>query len=168
LTVTLPLIQGGLETSNARCEHTEIAQLQPSEQGKLNGVRVLVVDDDRDTREVLSVMLMLEGAEVRVGATSGEAFEILDQWTPDVLVSDIGMPGQDGYNLIRTLRAREVARDGFVAALALTGYAGDEDVTRTREAGFQMHLPKPVESARLIAAVASLATLRGTSPQIPG
>ena len=87
----------------------------------MNGVRVLVVDDDRDTREVLSVMLTLEGAEVRAGATSGEAFEIPDQWTPDVLVSDIGMPGQDGYNLIRTLRAREVARDGFVAALALTG-----------------------------------------------
>jgi CheY-like chemotaxis protein len=118
---------------------------------------VLVVDDDRDTREMLSLSLTLGGADVRAGATAREALEILDQWKPDVLVSDIGMPCEDGYDLMRKVRSLPAARGGQVPAAALTGYASSEDATRARAAGYQMHVPKPIIQAELVAAVASLA-----------
>ncbi|MEK6321780.1 MAG: chemotaxis protein CheB [Acidobacteriota bacterium] len=165
-TVTLPLIAIRREGSDRKpADAGEAVRGQSPLPKNLNAVRVLVVDDERDAREVLSLALTQEGAEVRVGATVGEALEILDQWIPDVLVSDIGMPGEDGYTLIKEVRAREAERGGLIPALALTGYASHQDASRARAAGFQMHLPKPVESARFIAAVASLAMLRGASPQ---
>ena len=99
----------------------------------------------------------LKSVDRKVVATVREALEILDQWQPDVLVSDIGMPGEDGYELMRKVRAREPERGGLVPALALTGYAGSEDAARAVAAGYQTHMAKPVVLSELVAAVASLA-----------
>jgi CheY-like chemotaxis protein len=92
---------------------------------------------------------------------------MLTQWMPDVLVSDVGMPEQDGYTLIKELRSRNGEEGGLIPAVALTGYAGEADETRAREAGFQMHLSKPVDAKTLIAAVTSLARLSRSRPQPP-
>ena len=100
-------------------------------------------------------------AEVRVAASAAQAFEILDRWRPDVLVSDIGMPGEDGYALIHQLRRRPPADGGTLPAIALTAYAGEADRARVLSAGFQMHIVKPVDPIELTAAVAALAQGRG-------
>jgi CheY-like chemotaxis protein len=123
----------------------------------LKGMRVLVVDDEQDARDLLTMTLTQSGAEVRTSTTVREALEALDQWSPDVLVSDIGMPKEDGYALIRKVRKLKPERCGTIPALALTGYASDEDAARAREAGYHLHLPKPVSPNELVAAVANLA-----------
>jgi CheY-like chemotaxis protein len=120
-------------------------------------LRVLLVEDEPDARNLLSLMLMSYGAEVKVCASAAEALRMLDEWRPDALVSDIGMPGEDGYDLLRKIRAREPERGGLIPALALTAYARAEDALRAYAAGYQMHIPKPVESDLLAAAVGSLA-----------
>jgi PAS domain S-box-containing protein len=122
----------------------------------LNGVRVLIIDDEADTRELLTIALTHSGAEVRTADTVRAALNILDHWKPDVLVSDIGMPGQDGYDLIRTVRALESERGGTIPALALTGYASAEDAARARVAGYETHMAKPVAPSELVVAVAGL------------
>lgn len=134
---------------------TQPSALSP--QPLLAGLRVLVVDNEPDARELVTIVLKQRGAEVRASATAREALEMLKQWKPDVLVSDIGMPGEDGYELIRKLRALKSASGGLIPALALTGYAGRQDAARALESGYQMHLPKPVAPSELVAAVASLA-----------
>jgi PAS domain S-box-containing protein len=123
----------------------------------LSGLRVLVVDDEPDARELLTLALTHGGAEVRAAASVAAALETLDRWTPDVLVSDIGMPGEDGYRLIQVVRERAPERGRDIPSLALTGYATAADAARALAAGFQTHLPKPIELAELIATVASLA-----------
>jgi PAS domain S-box-containing protein len=125
-------------------------------QAALQGLRVLVVDDDAETCELLDTVLSGCGAEVKVSFSAHQAFEALD-WGPDVLVSDIGMSDQDGYDLIRTVRAHAVERERQIPAIALTAYASGEDRLRALSAGYQLHMPKPVEPDKLIAAVASLA-----------
>ena len=158
-TVTLPLIAVRRGENDPLSDADEAAgRAQTPLVSEIEGVRVLVVDDDPANRELLNVILTYDGAEVRAAATVREALEILDQWIPDVLLSDIGMPDEDGYTLIKELRARNAERAGLIPALALTGYAKEQDATRAREAGFQMHLAKPVEHGRLITALASLAT----------
>jgi len=122
----------------------------------LKGLRVLVVDDEEDARELLTTALTQSGAEVRTAATVRAALDILDQWKPNVLVSDIGMPGQDGYDLIKTVRALEPEKGGTIPAVALTGYASAEDAARTRLAGYETHMAKPVAPSDLVVAVASL------------
>jgi CheY-like chemotaxis protein len=117
---------------------------------------VLIVDDEPDAREVLMMALSQTGAAVRATATVGEALEVFDEWKPSVLVSDIGMPSEDGYDLIRRVRARDVERGGRVPALALTGYASAEDASRALAAGYQTHLAKPVAPSDLVNAVATL------------
>ncbi len=107
------------------------------------------------------------GAEVVACASAGEALEALSRWKPDVLMSDIGMPGEDGYALIRKVRALSAESGGRVPAAALTAYAREEDRQRVLEAGFQMHVAKPVEPAELITMVASLAGRTG-QPCPPG
>ncbi|MBW4496956.1 MAG: PAS domain S-box protein [Oscillatoria princeps RMCB-10] len=126
----------------------------------LTGVRVLVVDDEADTRELLGVILQHYGAEVRAAASVRQTLEVLQEWKPDVLVSDIGMPEEDGYSLIRQLRALEGERGERLPAAALTAYAREEERRRALEAGFQTHIPKPVEPALLADAVAALAGRR--------
>lgn len=122
----------------------------------LEGARVLVVDDDSDSREMLNAALTAYGAEVRTCASSREALTTLKKWLPDFLLSDIGMPGEDGYNLIQHIRELPVELGGNIPALALTGYATLGDHHRALEAGYQMHLAKPVELGRLAAMAARL------------
>ena len=123
----------------------------------LANVRVLVVDDEPDARDLLRQLLEECDAEVATASSAAEAIERLQNHRPDVLVSDIGMPGEDGYALIRRIRTRGPDGQVDVPALALTAYARSEDRVKALEAGFQMHLSKPVEPAELIAVVASLA-----------
>ncbi|HEX7686262.1 MAG TPA: ATP-binding protein, partial [Burkholderiaceae bacterium] len=111
----------------------------------LRGVRALVVDDDRDARELIAQLLLECGAEVVQAAGADEALAEFDRSPPDVLLSDIGMPGRDGYELIRAVRARGEARGGQIAAVALTAFARPEDRTRALLAGFQSHVAKPVD-----------------------
>ena len=122
----------------------------------LTGVQVLVVDDERDTREYITFVLEEFGAAVTAVASANEGIETLDKWLPDVLVSDIGMPGKDGYALMREIRERSPAQGGNIPAIALTAYAREEDTELALLAGFQMHVSKPVEPERLVSVVASL------------
>ncbi|HEV2800138.1 MAG TPA: PAS domain S-box protein [Pyrinomonadaceae bacterium] len=126
----------------------------PSE---LEGLRVLLVEDEPDSREMLMVVLTQCRAEVRAVANAADALSQLETWRPDVLISDIEMPGEDGYSLIRKVRGLPPERGGRVPAAALTAYARTEDRMRALLAGFQLHVPKPVEPAELAAVVASLA-----------
>jgi signal transduction histidine kinase len=118
--------------------------------------RVLLVEDDADAREVTVAGLEKAGFELRAAATANEALSLLDRWVPDVIVSDIGMPGVDGYEFMRTLRSRPPEQGGRVAALALTAFARLEDAVRARASGYQGHLAKPVSPEDLAAAVAKL------------
>jgi len=123
----------------------------------LKGLRVLVIDDEDDARELLTIALTQGGAQVRTAVTVRAALDLLEQWKPDVLVSDIGMPVEDGYDLIKKVRALEADNGGTIPALALTGYASAEDAARARMAGYQTHMAKPVAPGDVVAAVASLA-----------
>jgi CheY-like chemotaxis protein len=123
---------------------------------RLDGLRVLVVDDEPDTRELLKAGLGQCGAEVVMAGSAGEALEAMATVVPDVLISDIGMPGEDGYDLIRRVRQLPVESGGRVPAIALTAYARTEDRMQALKAGYQMHVPKPVELAELMAVAASL------------
>jgi CheY-like chemotaxis protein len=124
--------------------------------GKLDGVRVLVVDDEEDARDLVSRVLQQDGAQVRSASSAAEALGAIDELRPDVLVSDIAMPGEDGYELIRKLRLRDSSHGGRLPAIALTAFARNEDRERALRAGYQTHLAKPVEPTRLSAAVAEL------------
>src|SRR5262249_12300642 len=123
------------------------------EDTKLGGARLLVVEDDAGTRSVLAEVLSLAGAEVREAESGRSAMGILDEFDPDVLVCDIAMPEEDGWALLRRIRARGPWR---LRALALTAYASDEDRARTQAAGFEKHLAKPVDVEQLVTAVATL------------
>ncbi len=122
----------------------------------LDGIKVLVVDDEADSRELLTAMLKQYGAEVKTSSSTGEALEMLEQYKPDVLVSDIGMPGEDGYVLIKKVRALEPERSGRIPAVALTAYARADDRLRALASGYNMHVPKPVEPTELAIVIASL------------
>jgi CheY-like chemotaxis protein/two-component sensor histidine kinase len=123
----------------------------------LRGVRVLVVDDDRDSLDLVESILVSSGAEVRGCASASEGLTALQEWRPDVLISDIEMPGEDGYTFIRKVRALDFTEGGKTPALALTAYGRIEDRLRTLSAGYGMHVSKPVDPAELAAIVASLA-----------
>ncbi|MCA1556090.1 MAG: PAS domain S-box protein [Acidobacteria bacterium] len=124
---------------------------------ELDGLHVLVVDDEEDTRVLLTMVLEKCGASVTAVSTAQEAFAALKQSRPDVLVSDLGMPDEDGYSLIKQVRALPVEDGGQTPAAALTAYARVEDRMRVLRSGFQIHIPKPVEPAELVAVVANLA-----------
>jgi signal transduction histidine kinase/ActR/RegA family two-component response regulator len=122
----------------------------------LEGLHVLLVEDDTDARELLQQVLSAHRAEVTAVATAREALAALASGCPHVIVSDIAMPGDDGYELIRRIRSRPPQAGGDLPALALTAYARKEDQKRALEAGFHMHAAKPIEPAALVAAVAEL------------
>jgi CheY-like chemotaxis protein/two-component sensor histidine kinase len=130
----------------------------------MSGVRVLVVEDTPDSREMLAAMLRMAGAEVHTAADADEAMAAMQDGVgvPDVLVSDIGLPGRDGFSLIAELRSRP-GRAAGVPAVALTGYASGEDRRRCLKAGFQEHVAKPVEPRRLFDAVVAALNGRGRS-----
>lgn len=124
---------------------------------ELQGLKVLVVDDDEDSRTLVKAVLESCGALVTMAASVAEAFIFIQQSRPDVLISDLGMPGEDGYALIQKVRSLSAAEGGLTPAAALTAYARKEDRLQVLRAGFQIHLPKPVEPAELVAVVANLA-----------
>lgn len=122
----------------------------------LDGLKVLVVDDEADVRHLAATILEKCGARVVTATSAIEALHSLEQLHPDVIVSDIGMPGQDGYEFMRKVRARSPEQGGQTPAIALTAYAGSEDRRQALAAGYQIHLTKPVDALRLTSEVASL------------
>jgi CheY-like chemotaxis protein/two-component sensor histidine kinase len=127
-----------------------------AESPTLEGIRVLVVDDDADARDLLGMVLTQARADVVTAASSREALLLLEQAPPDVIVSDIGLPEENGYELMRRVRALAAKGGGEIPAIALTGHARSEDQDRALAAGYQVHVAKPVEPAALISAIASV------------
>ncbi|HEX4996574.1 MAG TPA: ATP-binding protein, partial [Methylomirabilota bacterium] len=123
----------------------------------LSGLRLLIVDDEADAREVMRFMLERGGAQVRIADSAVQALDAIREERPDLLISDIGMPIEDGYVLVRRLRAMEEGLGRRLPAIALTAYASEEDTRRALAAGFDAHLSKPVDPARLIDIAAGLA-----------
>lgn len=144
-------------------EHRPAADQAQPPPGDISGLRLLVVDDEADMRALLRRLLARGGAEVRCCATAAEALVMLQQWQPDALISDLGMPGEDGYALIARIRALAPQRGGRVPALAVSGFGEAEAARRALAAGFQRFLPKPVAADRLLAAVAAIATRQSDS-----
>ncbi|HZL37437.1 MAG TPA: response regulator [Tepidisphaeraceae bacterium] len=126
----------------------------------LNGLNILIVDDEPDAREVIAAVLSRAGASVSCAGSVREALDKIEQGPPDVLVSDVAMPDRDGYDLIRLLRETPAAQGGTIPALALTAYAREEDRFRALTAGYQAHLAKPVSPADLTCAIARIAASR--------
>ncbi|MBW4630649.1 MAG: PAS domain S-box protein [Iphinoe sp. HA4291-MV1] len=180
-TVKLPLLNNQQEDKRTKKQEDEAKEIiqQPFANSEtstsnisLDGVRVLVVDDEADTRDFLTTVLQQSQAEVKAVGSVREALDTMTQWKPDVLVSDIGMPEEDGYSLIRKVRSLEAGlctsrertgevslwtqQGGKIPAAALTAYARPEDRMRAIQEGYQLHLPKPVEPAELTTVVASL------------
>ena len=122
----------------------------------LDGLRILIVDDDADAREVVSTILSQAGAEVATASSAAQAIDLVDRWVPNVLISDIGMPGEDGYQLIRKLRARSPDKSNQIPAIALTAFARSQDRLKALSSGYQTHLAKPIEPIELVTVVASL------------
>jgi CheY-like chemotaxis protein len=146
-------------------EELEPQQLETSEGlPNLEGVRILVVDDEPDSRSFLSTLLQKQGATVSVAGSAGEAIDAFTAGRPDVLVSDIAMPGQDGYDLIRHVRDLAPHDGGRTPAVALTAYVRAEDADAALTAGYQRHIRKPVVVEELIGAVAALAASAAPSP----
>ena len=129
----------------------------PRSRVSLTGLRVLVVDDDPEALELATAILAAAGAVVRVSASAAEALDAVRTWRPDVLVSDIEMPGEDGYWLIHRVRGLDGAEGGHTPAVALTAYGRVQDRTRALTAGYNMHVPKPVDPGELAGIVASVA-----------
>jgi CheY-like chemotaxis protein len=119
-------------------------------------VRVLVVDDDEDARTLLAIALEAHGADVATAHSAAEAMAAIERAAPDVLLSDIGMPGEDGYSLIRRVRARPAREGGSVPAIAITAYASAADREAALAAGYQAHFAKPLDVNAVAAFVATL------------
>ena len=128
--------------------------------GCLRGARVLAVDDDEDSREMLGTMLGRAGATVRLASSAADALDILDHQTFDLLLSDIAMPDEDGFQLMRRIRQRSAANGGAIAAIALTAYAREEDRALAIEAGFDAHLAKPISPSLVLARALELISPR--------
>jgi PAS domain S-box-containing protein len=137
--------------------HVDVTHVDVSGEPSLKGIKVLVVDDDEDARDVLTAALNSYGAEVTTATGAPQALDTLASQQVDVLVSDINMPGMDGYELIRRVRAMKPEQGGRIPAVALTAYARAEDRLRALQSGYQTHVPKPVEPAELEIVVATLA-----------
>jgi len=158
--VSLPVMQATepqvrtpkFEVNNLSVAHPDLIAHSPA----LDGLRLLIVDDEVDFRELVTTMLGHHGAVVKSAASAGEALVYFENWKPDVLVADIGMPDEDGYGLIRKVRALSADRGGSTPAVALTAYTRAEDRLRALSAGYQIHLAKPITGPELVAAVANL------------
>ena len=158
-TITLPLAP---QSSTRRKKVTGTLRAEEVSNGhfsslpSLDAVKVLLVDDDPDTLQVVRVMLDGSKAVVQTAASVSEALEIIEWYKPHVLVSDLAMPGEDGYSLIRKVRARGIVDGSELPAIALTSYVRVEDRTRALSAGFNMFVPKPVQPEELVTAIANL------------
>jgi PAS domain S-box-containing protein len=140
-----------------------LRESQPLPEVSLANVHVLIVDDEIDACGIVKRLLEMNGATVSMAGSASEAMELILAGRPDVLVCDVGMPGEDGYSLIRRLRVLEERQESALPAVALSAYARLEDRTKAIRSGFQNHLAKPVEPAELLAVVSSLA---GRRPQL--
>ncbi|MBN3941141.1 PAS domain S-box protein [Nostoc sp. NMS9] len=147
-TVMLPLIQVDLNSHQITSQADDLPDF--------NGLKVLLVDDERDTRELIAFILKQSGAVVTQAASAIEALRIMPQLQPNLLLSDIGMPEVDGYMLIRQIRAMSPELGGKIPAIALTAYAGEVNYQQAIAAGFGQHITKPVEPAKLLRAIANL------------
>jgi hypothetical protein len=131
------------------------APSRQTQQARLTGANVLIVDDDPDAREVLRMILEDAGATVTTTASARETREVIRQVDPDLLIADIGMPGEDGYSLILSIRNQDNGTSR-VPAIALTAHTRPEDAEHALASGFQIHLAKPVDSSHLVDSIASL------------
>lgn len=127
-------------------------------EGKLKNLWILIVDDEADARDMVSFMLQINGARVTTARSAVEALEVLKniseiQSPPDVIISDIGMPNEDGYALIQKIRSLPITQGSKIPAIALTAFNRPEDKRSALDAGFQIHLGKPIEPENLIAAI---------------
>jgi PAS domain S-box-containing protein len=158
-TIVLPVVPIYHVNAEGVQVHPTARTLLPSADycASLEGLMILIVDDEHDTRELLRTSLSECGAQVTVAGSVEEAFAAFAASIPDILISDIGMPDVDGYELIRRLRELPLECGGKIPAIALTAYARVEDRLKALRAGFQMHVPKPVELAELVTVVASVA-----------
>lgn len=158
-TVKLPITPLYQVDSTGTRVHPAARDLLPADDStdRLDGLRILVVDDEADTREMLKQGLEYFGAKVNVAGSAPEAVDSLVAAVPDIVISDIGMPGIDGYDLMRQIRGLPPDRGGKVASIALTAYTRIEDRLQALRAGYDMHVPKPVELAELVAVAASVA-----------
>ena len=157
-TVRLPVLSART-VGDAERRAIQDATTAADRPARLDGIRVVLVDDDDDGRTMLTVLLELAGAHVAPAGSAQEALALFDTLRPDVIVSDVGMPDEDGFALIRRVRSRKAEDGGSVPAIALTGYVRPEDRVRLLAAGFQQHLRKPVEPDEIMAAIASLAAI---------
>src|SRR5689334_24392206 len=156
-TVELPLAEERRDPGRAEERRREVERRRTRKGTiRLDGVHVLLVEDDDDSRKLLGAMLKRYGARVTSTKSAAEALTVFSNDVPDVLVSDIGMPDEDGYELIRKLRALPAEKGGQVRAIALTGYASRKDRERALATGYDQHLAKPIEQADMIAAIAAL------------
>jgi PAS domain S-box-containing protein len=153
-TVVLPLA-GSLEGKPPRGPLADRMPGSYALQGGL-GMRVLIVEDDLETRDILAAILDRAGFSYRVATRASEALTVLDDWQPDVIVSDIGMPDMDGYQFIQLLRSRPAAQGGHIPALALSAFARAEDRELALRSGYQAHVAKPVDPADLVKAITTL------------
>jgi signal transduction histidine kinase len=154
-TVTLPLVKVRLNGAE-----NDLLSSPQGERPGLAGMRVWIIDDSATGRRMLKQWLEMSGAQVTAMASASEALKTLDESTPEVLLSDLGMPDMDGYTLMRAVRARAPEHGGNVPAIALSGYATPEDRERALSAGFQLHMPKPLKLDEVVRAIATL-----TSPK---
>jgi signal transduction histidine kinase/ActR/RegA family two-component response regulator len=162
--VKLPLSIAQIPAApEARAHPTTVSLPLPANASRLDGLSVLVVDDDQDALDLASAILSTAGAVVKTCASARVALDILSLWRPDVLVSDIEMPEEDGYSLIRKVRALEPDRGGKTPAVALTAYGRIHDRMLSLSAGYNMHVPKPVDPGELTTIIASLA---GRTPHL--
>ena len=162
--IRLPLTSSAPAPQTPRAERHRQALDGPRERERkategcqrLDGLRILIVEDNPDTLEMLRFIFDERGAEVIAAASAPEALDALERSSPDVLVSDIAMPDQDGYELIRQVRERGPEQGGRIPAIAVTAYASAEDRVRALSSGFQMHMAKPIDPDEMIAVVVSL------------
>jgi signal transduction histidine kinase/DNA-binding response OmpR family regulator len=162
-TVSLPLAAGQESKALSNTPDSSPRRIENNPfpgHANLEGIRVLAVDDEADTRELLTVLLTQCKVEVRTAGSAAEALATVEVWQPDLLISDLAMPDEDGITLIRKLRALPAAKGGSIPAIALTAYAHSDDRENALAAGYQRHIAKPVEPSELVAALSALAGMK--------
>jgi signal transduction histidine kinase/ActR/RegA family two-component response regulator len=164
LPIALP--EESLEATSS--DATAIAERRGQPLPSLEGISVLVVDDDEQSRDVVAAQLKGCGAAVVTAASAAQAFDMLQREDIGVLLADIGMPDEDGYTLIRRVRAMSTPGTASIPAAALTAFARDEDRQQALNAGYQLHLPKPLDASSLISAVATLGRMRPAADRPSG
>jgi len=150
-TATFPLLADRTEPV------AHVPEISSTDIHSLNGLRVLLVDDEAEARQIISTVITRTGAEVRSCESAHEALAKLSEWKPDVILSDIAMPDEDGYSFINKVRSLPREKGGETPAAALTAYARDIDRRQALAAGYQMHIAKPIGAGQLVSMIARLA-----------